>query len=184
MGELFPQRVLPLLFVCLLYGGCRSEPSIPSVEFTTIPLADRGGVADMLDSVEGHVSGVRPGQRIVLYARSGAWYVQPLIEQPFTEIEPDSTWRNTTHLGTEYAALLVESDYLPPAVTDVLPRPGGAVVAVAVVEGFTATGYGVSPDSLTFASKNGSRSGRASPRSCTTHSCKVYSARPCSSTSP
>lgn len=90
---------------------------------------------DMLDSVEGRVSDARPGQRIVLYARSGAWYVQPRYEQPFTEIQPDSTWRNTTHLGTEYAALLVEPDYVPPNITDALPNPGGGVAAVATTEG-------------------------------------------------
>jgi hypothetical protein len=89
----------------------------------------------MLGSVEGRVGGARPGQRIVLYARAGAWYVQPLYEQPFTEIRPDSTWRNTTHLGTEYAALLVEPDYVPSPITDALPNPGGAVVAVATTEG-------------------------------------------------
>lgn len=104
------------------------------VEFTTVPLADVGGT-QRLDPVEGRVSGARPGQRIVLYARSGAWYVQPYTDRPFTEIGHDSTWRNATHLGTEYAALLVEPGYAPPAVTDILPSRGGAVVAVATAEG-------------------------------------------------
>lgn len=134
-GNLFPKRVLLLLFVCLLYGGCRSQQTAPSIEFTTIPLAQEGGT-QRLDPVEGKVDGTRPGQQIVLYARSGGlWYVQPFADQQFTTIQTDSTWRNTTHLGTEYAALLVESDYLPAAVTDVLPKQGGAVVAVAVTEG-------------------------------------------------
>ena len=115
-----------------MFEGCRSQGT--SVEFTTIPLADRGG-PDMFGFVEGRVSGARPGQRIVLYARAGAWYVQPLYEEPFTEIQPDSTWRNTTHLGTEYAALLVEPNYIPPNITDALPTLGGAVVAVATTEG-------------------------------------------------
>jgi signal transduction histidine kinase len=132
-GNLLPKRVLLLLFACLLYGGCRSQ-SVPSIEFTNIPLAQEGGT-QRLDPIEGRVNGARPGQFIVLYARSGAWYVQPYADQPFTTIQTDSTWRNTTHLGTEYAALLVESDYLPPAVTDVLPKQGGAIVAVAVTEG-------------------------------------------------
>jgi signal transduction histidine kinase len=123
---------LLLAFSCSLLGGCRSRE--PSVEFTRIPLADRGG-ADTLGSLEGRVSGARPGQRIVLYARSGVWYVQPFFEEPFTEIQPDSTWKNSTHLGTEYAALLVGPEYVPLPITDVLPNPGGAVVAVATTEG-------------------------------------------------
>jgi signal transduction histidine kinase len=134
-GELFSKRVLLLLFVCLLYGGCRSGQPAPSIEFTIIPLAQEGGT-QRLDPLEGRVEGARPGQQIVLYARSGGlWYVQPFADQQFTTIQSDSTWRNTTHLGTEYAALLVESDYLPAAITEVLPKQGGAVVAVAVTDG-------------------------------------------------
>jgi hypothetical protein len=61
--------------------------------------------------------------------------VQPLATEPFTTIEPDSTWKNRIHLGTEYAALLVESTYRPPEKTDVLPTTGHGVVAVAAVRG-------------------------------------------------
>ena len=48
---------------------------------------------------------------------------------------PDSTWKNTIHLGTEYAALLVDAGLPSAATTDVLPQPGGAVIAVATVKG-------------------------------------------------
>ncbi|MGH9840004.1 MAG: sensor histidine kinase [Blastocatellia bacterium] len=125
-----------MIICCLLLGGCRSGQTkiTPTIEFSRIPLVDEGGVGKIA-AIEGHVTGSRPGQRIVLYARSGAWYVQPFTDQPFTKIQPDSTWRNSTHLGTEYAALLVEPDYHPPARMDVLPLPGGGVVAVAVVTG-------------------------------------------------
>lgn len=130
------RRVVLLLTIsCFLFGGCSTwQGDGPSVEFTAIPLAHEGG-PERLDTVEGRVGGARPGQRIVLYARSGAWYVQPFVEEPYTAIRPDSTWGNTTHLGTEYAALLVGPEYVPPAITDSLPRPGGAVLAVATVEG-------------------------------------------------
>jgi PAS domain S-box-containing protein len=77
----------------------------------------------------------RPGERIVLFAHWGPWWVQPLVDQPFTAIEPDSKWRNSTHFGTEYAALLVDPDYRPPAKTDSLPSTGHGVVSVAVVNG-------------------------------------------------
>ncbi len=85
--------------------------------------------------IEGHVIGAQPGQRIVLFARSGDWYVQPFVDRQFTTIQPDSTWRNSTHLGTEYAALLVEPEYIPPSRTGSLPAPGGQVIAVAVAPG-------------------------------------------------
>src|SRR5262249_17494139 len=77
----------------------------------------------------------RPGQQIVLFARSGIWYVQPLADQPFTQIQPDTKWRSPTHLGTEYAALLVEPGYQPPSSTDVLPGEGGEVIARIITKG-------------------------------------------------
>ena len=134
------KRVFPLVACCLLLllGGCRERQAAvgdgPSVELVKVPLTDAGGGPE-LDTIEGRVVGARAGQRVVLYARSGAWYVQPFADQQFTTIQPDATWRNSTHLGTEYAALLVEPGYSPPAKTDVLPAPGGGVVAVAVLDG-------------------------------------------------
>jgi len=61
--------------------------------------------------------------------------VQPTIDEPFTAIKPDSTWNNSTHFGTEYAALLVEPGYRPPPTIEVLPSEGGDVVAVKSVHG-------------------------------------------------
>jgi signal transduction histidine kinase len=61
--------------------------------------------------------------------------VQPLADQPFTRIQPDSTWRNSTHFGTEYAALLVDPGYRPKAALDVLPSEGGGVIVVAITKG-------------------------------------------------
>ncbi|MBZ5593520.1 MAG: glycoside hydrolase family 16 protein [Acidobacteriia bacterium] len=104
------------------------------MEFTRVPQADEGG-REKHDIIQGRVAGARPGQQIVLYARSGAWWVQPLVSQPFTKIARDSKWSNATHLGTEYAALLVEPHYRPPATTNALPIVGGAVSAVTIIKG-------------------------------------------------
>lgn len=135
-SQVFLVSVLLVVFYCVLLSGCSSrQPSTgPFIEFDRVPLAYKGGYPS-LDTIEGRVVGAHPKQQIVLYARSGAWYVQPFADQQFTKIQPDSTWSNSTHLGTEYAALLVEPEYRPPAKTDVLPGPGGGVVAVAMVDG-------------------------------------------------
>lgn len=124
------------LACCILFCGCvrRQDGAEPSVELTTIPKADKGGTQSS-GIIEGRVAGARPGQQIVLYAHSGAWYVQPYADQPFTTIRADSTWTSTTHLGTEYAALLVEPGYSPPTVTEQLPALGGGVAARSVREG-------------------------------------------------
>ena len=135
--ELTGGRILLAMICCLPLGGCRPpQPDAgPSIEFITIPPADKGGTWEM-ETIGGRVvGGARPGQQIVLYARSGAWYVQPFADQPLTAIQPDSTWENSTHLGTDYAALLVEPGYIPPAVVRTMPDRGGAVLAVAITEG-------------------------------------------------
>jgi hypothetical protein len=125
-----------LIFVCILVTGCRSRsaPSGPSIEFIRIPPAAEGG-PDKLDIIEGRVIGGAPGQQIVLYAKSGAWWVQPLVNETFTKIQANSKWINSTHLGTEYAALLVEPGYRPPTTMNALPTPGGGVAAVAIAKG-------------------------------------------------
>ena len=130
------KSVLLLAIGCTLLGACRTQHTnaAPYIEFTKVPPADEGG-PDKLDLIEGRVVGDHPYLQVVLFARSGDWYVQPLDTQPFTQIQSDSSWRSTTHLGTEYAALLVESDYQPPSVTDALPGTGDGVIAVAVVKG-------------------------------------------------
>jgi hypothetical protein len=125
-----------LTIVSILAGGCRARQGgvEPSIEFTTIPEARVGG-SERLAPVSGRVTGARPGQQIVLFAKSGVWWVQPLTVQPFTTVQPDSTWSNRIHLGSDYAALLVEPGYRPPDTTETLPPPGGAVIAVATVKG-------------------------------------------------
>ena len=130
------KSVLLLAVSCMVVSGCRAQQANPRpyIEFTRVPLADEGG-PDRLDVIEGRVSGARPGLQIVLFARSGAWFVQPLTNQPFTQIQSDSNWMSATHLGTEYAALLVEPGYQPPPSTEVLPGEGSGVLAIAIVKG-------------------------------------------------
>jgi len=77
-----------------------------------------------------------------LYARSGQWWVQPLADHPFTAVQADLSWRNKTHPGSAYAALLVKDDYRPGLTVDTLPRKGGAVLAVAFAENSGPVGAG------------------------------------------
>jgi hypothetical protein len=115
-----------------LLGSCGTRQ--PSIEFTRIPAAGEGSPFKM-ELIEGRVTGGKPGQQIVLYSKSQVWWIQPLTSKPFTPIGPDSTWQNSVHPGTEYAALLVEPRYTPPLTIRELPARGGAVAAVAIVRG-------------------------------------------------
>lgn len=119
-----------------LLPGCHGGigPRQPSVQITRVPPADPGGPLH-LDYIEGRAIGAVSGQQVVIYAHSGAWWVQPYKKDPFTRIQSDSAWKNSTHLGTEYAALLVEPGYQPAAKLAALPITGNGVVAVATAEG-------------------------------------------------
>jgi hypothetical protein len=127
---------ISLAFACVLLIGCHPSGSsrTPVLEITRAPLASPGGPQE-LDYIEGTATGATPGQQIVLYAHSGIWWIQPFSNQKFTKIQPDSTWKNSTHLGTEYAALLVEPGYNPIFKIETLPNVGNGVVAVVVAKG-------------------------------------------------
>ena len=135
-GVAISRREAVALAPFLLAGGCRRAESTnaPSISFTRIPQADPAGSASH-DIIEGKVTGASAGQKVVLYAKTGKWWVQPLVDQPLTAIRPNFGWTNATHLGSDYAALLVKQGYQPQASLDSLPHPDGNVLAVAVVPG-------------------------------------------------
>ena len=124
------------LVLCFLLWGCRAGQATheAAIELNKIPPAAQGG-RERVDTIAGRVVGARSGQHIVVYARSGPWWVQPWPEQALIPIRSDSTWSTPTHLGFEYAALLVDPGYNPAPTMDVAPSQGGAVVAVTIVKG-------------------------------------------------
>ena len=120
------------LFLLLPIASGLAQPG-PSVVFTKIPAANPGGPQTM-GAIEGRVKNARRELKLVLYAKSGRWYIQPFADHPFTTIS-DSKWQSPTHLGTDYAALLVEPDYVPAVSVEALPKAGAGVVALVVTEG-------------------------------------------------
>jgi hypothetical protein len=124
-----------LLAAGLLAGACGGGP--PTITLTRVPPSSEGG-PERVELIEGRVDRTEPGFQVVLYARAGVWWVQPLVTQPYTTIHRDLTFRCATHLGTEYAALLVRPSFVPPARTAVLPEVGGGVLARVVVPGTSA----------------------------------------------
>ena len=143
-GRILPRRRTPsagrrpgfaLALLLALLGvavaGCSRRQHGPAIHFTQVPVADAGGPVQT-DVIAGRVTGGAPGQRIVLYARSAkTWWVQPTTEIPYTLIGADGAWSSRTHLGTDYAALLVEPGYRPLSQLTRLPAAGGGVAAVA-----------------------------------------------------
>jgi uncharacterized protein (TIGR03437 family) len=80
--------------------------------------------------VRGTVAGVRPPQsfRVVVYALTNAYYIQPCITEPLTAIASDGTWGPIdSHNGAIYA-ILVQANYSPPTLTGALPAVDGVKV--------------------------------------------------------
>jgi hypothetical protein len=108
----------------------------PVIRITEVPAYDPVGGPVALESIAGEVSGGESKTyRIVIYAFTDNWYVQPFIMAPFTDIEPDGRWATQSHLGSRYAALLVKPAYHPQNIVVSLPGVGGDVVAVATAPG-------------------------------------------------
>src|SRR5271169_5377155 len=134
-----------VLLVYFVLTGCHSSSSnsAPTVAFSKIPAAyQESSYTDITESdyktdiIDGRVTGARPGQRIVLYAKTdGRWGLCPQSGQPFTNIESDGRWKASVHLGLQYAALLVDPTYDPPQQTESLPIVGNNVEALAAVNG-------------------------------------------------
>jgi hypothetical protein len=101
--------------------------------FTRLPPFGEGS-SETFDRIEGRATGVRPGDQIVLYAKSGPWWVQPLAADPFTPVAADSVWKSRTHPGHAYAALLVNAGYHPNSKIDALPPEGNGVIAIVTAQ--------------------------------------------------
>lgn len=119
--------------LCLILGGCRPSGP-PSIQFTQVPLAGPGGPIRLV-TISGIARGVRSNQHIVLFSKADNWWVQPYTERPFTSIARDGTWSTSIHMGSDYAALLVDEGYHPAPRMDILPAVGGEVEAVAILPG-------------------------------------------------
>lgn len=126
--------VAALIATAVWIAACGTPPP-PRITFTEVPMAGRGGPIRTA-TIAGHVEGARPGDRIVLFAKTPQqWYVQPLRTKPFTAIDAQGRWSNTIHLGIEYAAIVVRGDYRPAATVTALPEISHSVPAVASVKG-------------------------------------------------
>lgn len=110
------------------------EATKPTIAIIVVPPYDAGG-PDKMDTISGTVTGACSDCKVVLFARGDVWYVQPYANQTDTSISSDGKWSSDTHLGTEYAAVLVRSGYKAPAKVGSLPSEGGAVLAIARVHG-------------------------------------------------
>jgi len=67
--------------------------------------------------------------KIVLWAKTDHWYVQPWISNPYTYIQGDGTWESWTHPWWRMLVLIVDSTYYPGAIRDYHPATDPGVLA-------------------------------------------------------
>jgi hypothetical protein len=125
--------ILVLVGITLITTASAAQKRAATIEFTLVPGVGEG--SNSQGDISGKVKGLaRPGgYKIVIYAHTDQWYVQPLANDPYTDIAADGTWSNWTHLGRRYAVLVVHPAYRPSAKIQVLPKVGGDVIARAEV---------------------------------------------------
>ena len=126
-------RIYLLIPLFVVVTACRDDRA-SAIHFDKVPPSNTGG-RERMETISGTVRGARNGQRIVVFAKAGAWWVQPYSDRPFTTIGKDGEWSTSIHLGTEYGALLVDQGYEPLPQIDALPEAGRGIEAVASVVG-------------------------------------------------
>jgi hypothetical protein len=126
-----------LALLAILYSSgigetSASRPAAPSIKITMVPPNGEG--SNSWGTIGGIASGVDFDKcKVVIFARTNTWWVQPYADNPFTQIQDGGKWETDIHLGNEYAALLVKADYKPPATTSILPQIGGNILAISRV---------------------------------------------------
>lgn len=107
-------------------------PSTALIEIEILEVPKKGQYPDK-GPISGKITGLdNPREyRVVIYARTDAWYVQPTTTQPFTGINTDGTWSSYIHLGDEYAAVVATKSYEPAFVMEAVPVDGGDILKIA-----------------------------------------------------
>jgi hypothetical protein len=125
--------ILVLIGIVLLTTMSAAQENVVKIAFTQVPVNGEG--SDSRGDIAGRVTGLtHPGSyKLVIYVHTDQWYVQPLANDPLTDIAADGQWSNWTHLGRRYAVLVVRPEFRPMAKTQVLPKVGGNVIARAEV---------------------------------------------------
>ncbi len=70
--------------------------------------------------LSGRACNVDPTQvKVVIYALTNEWYVQPFVDAPFTDISANGSWSSLTHPWSSIVVLLVNPANYKPAATEI-----------------------------------------------------------------
>jgi hypothetical protein len=124
--------VVALLLSALLRSAFGASTNAVEITITSTP-PDPPGKSMAQEPIKGSVAGGDPKElkdlKVVIYALGDTWYVQPTIDEPFTEFDDDGNWESQTHGAYKFVALLVKSSYKPEATVKKIPDVRGEVIA-------------------------------------------------------
>jgi len=109
------------LILSLYQGGPALDGCPYLIKIVGLQLGDGivSGTANVFDTSE---------TKVVLWAKTDRWYVQPSIAEPFTIIQGNGTWSNSTYPWERMVALLVDSSYVPGSIREYHPSLDQGVI--------------------------------------------------------
>ncbi len=137
-GRTTTRKVLPLSaaisWIALVLVGCGGSSPVSLVNNGGQPTVTLNTPSPGATQLSGHVSNVDTTKtKVVVYALTNQWFVQPFVTAPFTDIATDGTWTTSTHPWSSLEVLLVNPDNYTPAATNILhPALDPAVLAFTV----------------------------------------------------
>jgi hypothetical protein len=90
-----------------------SQIEAPLIAMTKPTITISAVNGNMVEGTVSPASFCSSDYRVILYARTDIYYIQPTTSQPTISINSDCTWQSTTHTWDVLAAHLVNSDYSP-----------------------------------------------------------------------
>jgi hypothetical protein len=94
-----------------LTGPCSGSGTQPTVTIT----APAAGAA----TLSGYACNVNSSDKIVVYALTNEWYVQPLVASPFVSIASDGSWSTPVNPWASLVALVVNQSSYTPAASEI-----------------------------------------------------------------
>lgn len=114
----YPERP-PVVCPGGVIGDLNLTPEIHIVELATGASRVRGNANNL--NARSH--------RVVGWAKTDIWYVQPFVDTPFTSVCTDGSWNFFTHPWNRMVVVLVDSTYVPGSTRSTHPANARGVLA-------------------------------------------------------
>ena len=94
-------------------GGCSTASGGPPTVTLTTPAVGANRVSGSVCNAN------NSADKVVVYALTNEWYVQPLVAAPFTNISTNGSWESSTNPWRSLVVLLVNPANYAPAATEI-----------------------------------------------------------------